>query len=269
MFKRTLENSLGISQRLDRQRRHWNKVVKDKKAFIPWEHKGISEEEAEKENLAFGEFASGYMSEELKIYCQKKDKINPPMILSVGWGKGYDYGWLREAISSGFKTSIVDISDVACSWAEAFAESQWKIESDQYDYSTNPPLEPEVIRAEIRSALKDPETFLGLELRTVAIWYMSRIIGCLPSEKSATKVLQKMGESLREKKEDESLNRIVLISALRDDNPDRVGKTSKLYSRNSILQHISEGSGSPSVHCREKVYRYFGQIYTAMTITTK
>lgn len=264
----SLRRSLSRSMNIERLKVYWNKVVQDPKAFIPWEHRNISEEEAVNANVCFGDFAKEYMIEELDRYKQSKGEVNYSKILSIGWGKGYDYGWLRHSIASLFHTWIVDVSDVACSWAEIVADEDLRIEREKVGYSSHL-LEPKVVEVEIRSALLDPETHLGIDLRSISIWYASRVIGCLKSKVAVQDVLRNMGRSLSQEFDWDKTKRIVLLIALLDDNRDRVTLTSKLYSRHMILWNISKGAGRPVVPYRESTYRYFGQNYTAMTIVAK
>jgi hypothetical protein len=263
--------ALTIAQK-DKLRVLWNKRVRDPLAFVPTEKKrGVTKEKAHQVNLSFGEFAGGYLKSVLRrralLYQLPASQTRTRKILAAGWGKGYDgayrAAWLKEAYELGLEVWWVDVSDFACKLANRELAKQYAalpLELKKF-------LSPRVIEEEIRSFLVNSES-VGLDLDTVEISYMSRTLGCLDLE-SAKVVLSQLGTTLRLEADPTKRRAIVLVLALSDDNPNHTCYTSLTLERRWILEKIENGADRPVKACYEACYRYWDQVYTAMTIVAK
>lgn len=252
-------------------RSRWNQRVSDPFAFTPHEERGnISLETSLRENLELGKFGTKSLIKSLGSSSQAEILArlsHGKKMVGIGYGKGYDAASVREVTLKGLSTWWLEISDISCAWAEEYLRAQFEtIEplGGLFQYA-----QPTVRRCEIRAALIEPES-IGLDLSSIEIWYVCRTLGCL-SERSARIVLQVMGESLSARLDPDKQNCIVLIVALRDDNPTRIGCTSKLYSRKMIMSNVRRGAKRPieSYPELEASHKYFSQNYTAMTLRAK
>jgi hypothetical protein len=260
-----LEPGLSVVHQ-QRLRVRWNGVVTDPFAFIPHEKKGkVTVTEALEQNNWLG----GFAGERIRRICRLstpeditrrvRDKRK---ILAVGYGRGYDGLWLKEAVSAGFQVWWIDVSDVSCDMATADMKAQYASLQDQKG------LTPTVKQGEIRSVFADPSS-IGLDLSSVEIFYYCRTLTCL-SVRSAEVVLCQTGYfSLSREMNNDRKNAIEIVCATRDYNPTRIGHTSKLYYIKEILAHIARGAGCPVEIVDEESTKYFDQVYTAMTIRSK
>lgn len=263
-----VESGLSVVHQ-QKLRKRWNRVVNDFLAFIPHEEKGrITASEAIERNSQLGEFGS----ERIRRICRcstPKDMARrmreERKIVAVGYGRGYDARWLKEAVFAGFQVWWIDVSDLSCN----MATSDMKAQFDELSSALNQPqLAPVVKQGEIRSVLADPSS-IGLDLSSVEIFYFCRTLTCL-SVRSAKAVLCQTGYfSLSREMNFDRTNAIEIVSAMRDHNPTRIGHTSKLYYKKEILAHIQRGAGCPVEIVDEDSTTYFDQVYTAMTIRSK
>ncbi|MEI8328290.1 MAG: hypothetical protein WCG02_04110 [Candidatus Taylorbacteria bacterium] len=251
--------SVSYTKRLGRI---WDARVESPFAFVPSKivESGISPESAIGASRELGEFAQNFLKDILNSSTdadrqRRKSKSNK--IVAVGCGRGYDLHWVEEAIRAHLRTIWLDVSDVACQAAITDLNSQF----DQIPNSSSlVHLRPLVMKAEIRSALVDPES-AGLDLGSVEIWYLCRVLGCL-SARSAEIVLQYLGRSLAL-----CNGSIIIVGALLDDNEKYSGsKNSRLMSLKYILKHLSSGSRYDVEVVKKESYRYFDKIVTALCI---
>lgn len=247
--------SLGLSVINQRNlSRIWDNRVADPLAFIPHEFRDVlTPKEAMRENLALGDFGINYLRSELL----SSKFSNEEKIVAVGYGKGYDSLWLKEATEAGLATWWIDVSETAYKWATRDVQNQWRRIG-----MIGP--SPTVKQGEIRSVLANPSS-VDLDTDSIVIWYSCRTLGCL-SRRSAKIVLQKMGESLGRESDPLKNHKIITINALRDDNPSRVGKTCSLPSEREILSNIRRGSGRTVKIYNSSSHYYFDQKYRAITI---
>lgn len=243
-------------------RETWNERLRGPLAFAPSELMGaLSEATLLEENHKLARFAASYLKTELlnTSDCDRKRRIvKNKLVVGVGYGKGYDAKWVSEAVVAGLSTRWVDVSDVACEWARVDLNYQW-LHAPYKGVD-----EPNVIEGEIEELLStEPDP--NLDQSKVEIWYLCRLLGCL-KEDHAFSTLELLGRSLSEGIDSDGSHRIVLVNALRDDNPMRVGKTSQLYERKEILKNLERGAERKVFVKRESNHRYFNQVYTAMTI---
>ena len=257
--------TLGHQQRLTKK---WNKIVADfEEAFVPHERKGkVDFTEVFAQNRNLGEFASQRQKQNFR-QSTREDRlrriVGKKKVVGVGYGRGYDSLSLEESVLAGFELLWIDVSDVACDIAKSDLMEQFERLRSQGVHSN-----PVVKQGEIRSILANPGS-IGLDLSTVEIWCFCRTLTCL-SEKSAKIVLQQLGRaSLSQEADPEGNNRIELVAAMRDDNPNRIGKDSKLYTRESILDNVARGAGRSVEATCESQCKYFDQIYTGMSIRSK
>jgi len=224
-----LEQSLvpSLEQR-EKLRKYWNERLSDPLAFVPIEERqrGITAEEADIENVRFGVFASSYLKKIIGALTEEADiyrrAVTGRKIIYSGFGKGFDFGrggadskWLSEATKAGLSTWLIDVSDLACEWAKEEVDRQWQ--------SIPPPPEPIIYyrpivrQAEIQTLLAEPES-VALDLETVEIWYLSRLLGCLPKA-SAEAVLNQIGSKTFSPAVDpQKKNAVVIVNALCGDN---------------------------------------------------
>jgi hypothetical protein len=259
----TLSLSPEIRQDL---RQRWNDRVKDEFAFTPFELKEeVSVADATFENVALGKFSSEYLKNVLRS-STSEDRLRRlstrGKIVAIGYGRGYDGDWLKEAIGEAcLETWWIDVSDQACEWAEE--DLAYQIQELKPSTTFRYP-DYKIKREEIHTALEDPGS-IGLDIDTVEIWYLCRVLGCL-SHRSAKFVLEAIGSTLSEEHDPEKKKKIVLVLALKNDNPDRIGSTSTMYKRGFVLGNIELGANRPVKVSQLQNYRYFTQIYTAMTV---
>ncbi|MFZ2484657.1 MAG: hypothetical protein WAX80_00420 [Minisyncoccia bacterium] len=270
MSKLTTRQELSLGLTLSHQQRlakKWNEIVADPEAFVPHEKKGqVGLAEIITRNLALGDFASQRQKQVFRL-STVEDKLRRmegrKKVVAVGFGRGYDSEWFEEAVLAGFEVWWVDVSDSSCDMARESLGSQFERLRAQ-----NIHPEPVVKRGEIRSILADPDS-IGLDLSTVEIWYFCRTLTCL-SEKSAKIVLQQLGRaSLSEEADPERNNRIELVAAMCDDNPTRIGASSKLYTLKTILDSVARGAGRTVEAMCESQHKYFDQIYTGVSIRAR
>ena len=212
-LKQHLPLSLTHQQRLSRK---WDERLKDPLAFTPSELRDqVTVLESLRENYSLGAFGAEYLasvvfSERNKNTVRRREK-NRRQVVAVGYGKSYDSMWLREATLAGYHTWWIDVSQLACEWAEIDMKRQWEMmEKERHELAS----EPVVKQGEIRSILADPG-MIGLDLDFVEVWYLCRTLTCL-SWASARVVLQLLGRSLREIHDPNKQNKIILVGALAD-----------------------------------------------------
>lgn len=256
-----------------RLQKHWNKVNTDPIAFTPYELREItSEAESYAENEKLAAFVKEHMqavfAEALTTHTPSDRIIAKEIIAAVGSGKGYDLDWTKYAISAGFHPWWIDVSEVACKVAlkRLRVLCQRMINTD--DSWKAAKLEPVVYHGEIQTILADPSSVTAppFNPRDVSIWYFCRTFTCL-AKKSAPIVLKLLGEaSLSENSDPFKSKRIEIISAFKDDNPTRVGKSSKLYMIDDLAAHLSIGASRPVKAVLGNTYLYFGtQVYRAVS----
>jgi hypothetical protein len=191
---------------------------------------------------------------------QKDDK----KIVAVGYGRGYDSKWLRQATKAGFQTWWIDVSSVAWIWATENLRNQFQA------IPHNIPTihkEPHVRTFEIQSLLAEPRK-AGLDVASVEIWFLCRLLNCL-STRSAKAVLQEIGRTaLGSRPDPHKRNVVVIINALSDHNPSDTGcgGASIVRSKKMILANMSHGATRPVEPRFVQYYQYFGKLVTAMTI---
>lgn len=244
----------------------WDKNLVNPVAFIPREQimKGISRARAQEENVRFGATAADYFKRILANLTGSSDVerrlLHRRKVLAVGYGRGYDSKWLREATEAGFQTWWVDISSMIWLWITKDLMDQ----SEAMGHS-GVVEKPQVKIAEIQSLLADPK-MVELDLASVEIWYLCRLLNCI-STHSAKIVLQEIGRAtLSEGSNPDKCNAVIIINALRDENPTLQGSTSIIRSRRMILSNLRLGANRPLEVRWVEGYTYFTQKYTAMTI---
>lgn len=248
----------------------WNKRLVNPRAFAPTaDREHLTGIQIRKENVLFGKFSGDYVKYVLRRLTRDSDvqrrRLGHKQILAVGYGRGYDSKWLRQAIRAGLLTCWVDISSVAWIWAMADLQSQ---------FSGIPPnidkvgLEPTVRTLEIQSLLAEPEE-AGIDIAGIEIWYLCRLLNCL-STRSAKLVLQEIGRTaLGSESNSLKRNAVIVINALCDHNVSTPGGVSIVRSRRMILSNLRQGAGCP-IACRfVRHYNYIGKLVTAMTIVAK
>ncbi len=241
----------------------WDKVNSSPFAYIPNERKGkVTLREAFLQNKLLGEFASSYVRKLLSraSYNQKLDHwTNQKSFLFAGFGKGYDSNFVSEANKAGLRIVCIDVSSVACREAKVFFEKEWG------NFSAEALVQkPLVIQGEIRTTLLAPH-LVDLEIFSTKVFYFCRTLTCL-SKRSAKIVLENIGKLFSETCDPKKEKRLVIISAMKDHNPNRVGKASKLYFLNEILAFFKKGAGRVVEATDEETHRYFDQVYSAVTI---
>ena len=282
-----LELSLGLEkvqrvestleQRAEEElRKLWDKRIRSRFAFIPHELIGkITAKEAIKANEEIGKFASSFLKETLNEIRNNESLAQQPeretkKIVAIGYGRGYDSKWLKEATEAGLQVHWIDVSEVAHDWASKNMDDQRRklIEKNVYvrDF-------PKVECADIKNVLEDPN-FYNFDMDSVKVWYLCRMLNCL-SEDSAKIVLQKIGSSLVYGGDINS--RVIIVNAFKDENPDRIGETSQLYSKEMILSSLQAGIDSEAVTdggylfeiVRKNSCMYFDQKYDALEIAVR
>jgi hypothetical protein len=215
-------------------------------------------------NQLLGSFATNFLKSVLNSSTESdlaRRKVANSEILAVGCGRGYDMNWVAEAVKANLRTIWLDVSDVAC--ARAIVDLV-----DQFDKIPNSTalwhLRPLVKKAEIRSALVDPETW-NLEFEKVEIWYLCRVLGCL-SKVSAKIVLRILGTCFSEDMDKEKKKRVVIVGALLDNNRGYRTCKSKLLSKRLILQELGMGAGRDVGILSEAETTYFGKKVSALEI---
>ncbi len=241
----------------------WDGRVNDPFAFIPHElREKISIREAMEANLDLGKFAIEFLKEvlrnsttatslERRLRALKQDE--PKHIVAVGYGQGHDGKWLKAATEACLKAYLIEVSSLACEWAEADMDSQYA-EILGHPYA----VAPEVEAGDLCDVLQN--AIFGLD--SVEVWYLCRVLNCLSD--SASKF--SLGEIGRTMKGDSS---VVLINAFRDHNPKRTGKTSRIFSKKEVLSRLKRGAGHPVEVVSEESYNYFSQTYTALEVKLK
>jgi hypothetical protein len=251
-----------MSTHLERLRQTWNKRVQDPFAFIPHEERNrISENEALEANIRLGNFATDFLKNVMRESKgdQQRQIEDKKKIVAVGYGKGFDSLWFKEATVAGFRVCWIDISDVACGWADTDLDNQYYSLKAEGVFTTF----PVVTCGDIRHVLNDPG-FYNVNLDFVEMWYLCRVLNCM-SIRSAQVVLQKIGSHLARNKN----SIIVLVNAFRDNNLKRIGKTSKLFSMRMVLSNIRLGTGVSLEMMSSASYQYFDQTYSAVAIRSK
>ncbi len=241
----------------------WDARNADPLAYVPHEKRGIiSVEDAILENKKLGEFASGYrkrlfakasMPQKFVHWTEQKS------FLFAGFGGGYDSGFVAEADKAKLRIVCLDVSPVACANAKINLEEQW--EAITPSAFTQKPL---VVQAEIRSTFLQPE-HAAFDMSSVVVFDFCRTLTCL-SKKSAKIVLGAIGRLFSESFDPNKEKRLIVISAMRDYNPTRVTKTSKMYYVQDLLAVLKKESGRTVDAVNESTHTYFDQVYTAMTM---
>ncbi len=266
MAVQSLALGLHAQQQLNR---HWNKINNDEFAYTPYEKIGkVTANEVRAENASLGNSASEYLK---KIFEQSQKEETPvnrmlkkKKIAAVGFGRGYDSLWLREATLAGLETWWIDVSDVAVENASVSLQKQYQeLESDVWQkWRMSSPV---IKKGEIQSVLAEPYT-IDLDLSSVEIWYFCRVIGCMSTE-SAKIVLRQLGRaSLSKEADQDKKNKIVIINAFHDCNPGIISRTSTLRPKKFIVENTALGAERPITVSSEASYSYFNKVVTAMTL---
>ncbi len=249
----------------------WNQRNSDPSLFgIPHELVGkISVDEAEIAQKEIGKFAVDFLVSALKPFGRNEAEIQANFakskkILALGYGRGHDSLSFEDAALSGLGIVYVDVSSVSCGLAHVQLDAQYQ-KAKELIHDCHPPY---VIEGEISAVLADPISH-GIELDSICWWYLCRTLGCL-SEPVAQFVLRKAGSlSLSHEYDPKGENGIVIVTALQENNPDRVACISQLYSEKMILQSIAKGAKRKVVVTSRSEHGYFGQRYTGMVIQAK
>lgn len=259
-----------------RMQRFWNeKLLNDPLPFIPKaeREKRLNPTEARKINEEYGKFAEDYLIRTIRRLTDDSDvirrrKLGRKFVL-VGYGRGYDSRKsLRHTLKAGFQTWCIDVSTVAWMWATEKFRRQFHALRSKPEYAIY--KEPVVRSFEIQSLLAEPET-ADLDLASVEIWFLSRLLNCLPTE-SAKAVLQEIGRTaLGSDRASAKRNAVIIINALCDDNPCccTCGGVSITRSKKMIFTNLGYGAKRPLEVRFVRHYQYFGKLITAMTIMAK
>lgn len=224
----------------------------------------ISQEDAKHMNNELGRFASGYFSEVIK-QGPLKNRISRvsdlESIIEFGPGIGYSSGWIRNAIQTGYKPILIDVSKAACRIMEE------KTEKMNYA-STNPfSLEPSVRSGEIQSILADPCEIDPDLLMQVQFCFLCRVFGCVETNDNAKIVLELLGQMFFSQERDfEKTKRVVIVNAFSDHNREIVEKTSRLHSKEFILSNSERGAGRNLEIVNEQFHKYFNKVVSAITL---
>lgn len=254
--------------------RVWDEKIKnDPYAFVPHELRGnISIEDALIENMRFGSFSAGSLGKILRtsnFEDRKRRCLGDKKLVAVGAGKGYDSRWVEEAVLyAGLGVIWVDVSERACDHARVSVDQQFSDLQRSTNITALERLRPMVIKAEIRTALLDPLSFGIPEPSGVEVWYLSRILGCL-SKRSAKIVLQLIARSMAEQVDPLKENCALIVSALREDNPTKIGHSSKLYTLDMIKSNMRLGAKRPVGTDVVDTHMYFGQKYSSVLVRAK
>lgn len=252
-----------LTQRQQQQQRDlWNIRVRDEKAFIPHgDRNRITEEEALLQNSAFGSFATACLKDVLRqtgsaerwerFYSHRK-------IVAVGWGRGHDSHWVREAALAGLQVLWLDVSDVALEWAWESLERQAREARDERIVVPG----VNIVESELHTALMNPES-IDLKLDEVSVWYACRVLGAL-IKRTVPEVLEIMGQSLSQERDSRKSNRIVLVQAFLEDNCEHQSRTSSLVRLGTVRRRLSKGAGRRVTVTTWGIYQYFGQKYRAI-----
>ncbi|HTK33158.1 MAG TPA: hypothetical protein VL335_01270 [Candidatus Paceibacterota bacterium] len=253
----------------------WNKRLGDPLAFIPVEEKrkGLDPTEARKANERFGRFATTYLKKVMSYLTTEKDlwrrRRYRKKILAVGYGRGYDTQWLSKAAKIGLQTTWVDVFGLPYSmWASTELTNQLRAMPSSLQKN----MEPEMVTFEIQSLLAEPKK-AKLDLSSVEIWYLSRLLNCL-STSSAKAVLQEIGRlTLSQHTNPSGRGAVIIINALSDQNPNSTDgccdRTSIRRSKKMILCNLARGAGCPVEARFLRYYDFFGKYVTAMTVMAK
>ncbi len=254
---------LTLSWHQERLRRIWDERVKDPLAFIPHEVRGqINAWEAREANLDLGKFAIKFLKEvlrnsttatSLERRLRALERDEPKKVLAVGYGRGYDSKWLKEATEACLGVYWVDVSGLSCDWAEKEMDLQYT-EIFDHPYA----IAPEVEAGDLCHVLQNP--VFGLD--SVEVWYLCRVLNCL-SDRASKISLGKIGSTMN------GDSSVVLVNAFKDHNPERTGKTSRVFSKKEVLSSLKRGAGYPVEIVREASYQYFSQTYTALEVKLK
>ena len=246
----------------------WDERVSDDLAFVPTDElkRGVSVRECIEQNTRLGAFATDYLREAFAVrHAEGRTGSGPgadkKKIVAVGYGRGYDSDWLKSAFDAGLETWWVDVSKRACEFALQGMEKQF---ASLFYQGRNHGF-PVIKQAEIRSLLADPHA-AGLSLESVELWYLCRVLGCL-SERSAKIVLKHLGRSLSSEYDPGKHNGIIIIAALREDNPAVIGNRSRLPTQRILLSNARSGAQRPVKIVQRKQCRYFQKVVTALTLT--
>lgn len=258
--------------KLEKLRIYWNEKLRDPAAFVPTAKlRQLDITEVRKGNQLFGKFACSYLKNVISRLTSTSDVLRRQSterkIVAVGYGMGYDSKWLAKVSKAGLQTWWIEVSTTASIWAVTDLDNQLKKIPKESAHLT---LEPCVREFEIQSLLADPGE-ADLDLASVEIWYLSRLLNCLPT-KSAKIVLQEIGRTMFGSTSNRSKrNAVVVVNALSDHNDVHkyCGGTSIIRSKKMILANLSYGAGCTVEPRFVKYYDYFGKHITAMTIMAK
>ncbi len=245
--------------------RTWDARIESPLAFVPTKvvEGGITAVSAIRANQELGEFAQNFLKKILNNFSEgdlERRQQKAGKVIAVGCGRGYDLHWVEQAVRANLRTIWLDVSEVACQMAAIDLNRQFEQIKNSMNQSY---LRPLVMKAEIRSALVDPES-IGLDLGSVEIWYMCRVLGCL-SARSREIVLRRLGRSLAA-----DGSSIVIVGALRDDNEQYTGsKNSDLLSLKYIQSNLERGAKMDVSVVDRASCQYFGKFVTALYIRTK
>jgi hypothetical protein len=266
----TLRTDVVLTQAQQQQiRTLWNKRVKDDLAFIPHnERSRTTKAEARFQNKAYGNFAAhclkDVMAEASKRECVERAYANKKVV-AVGWGRGYDSNWFLEAARAGLQVVWLDVSDVATTKAWRQIRKQVR---EAKRLGIEVPSSPNVKRAEFYTALMEPET-IGLDLSEVAVWFISRTLGCMYNH-TRDLSLEAIGKaSLSDAGDPDKRNRVVIVNAFVEDNPGHKSSTSTIMRLGTVRQRLRKGAGRPITIKTWGYYRYFAQTYRAVVVQSK
>ncbi len=274
----SVEPELRVSQIQQFNLRNiWNKRVQDPLAFVPAEERkrGVGEEEARQRNIEFGKFATTYLKQVFQLLAPPSDnnQKSERKVVAVGYGRsydpegrGYDSDWLYEALVAKLSPWWIDVSDVSCRWCFQDVIRQLKAAKNLPGVVLSR-YNPQVKEGEIESILHNPES-IGLDLESVVVWYLCRILGAL-SKEASKRVLQKLGERLSSANNPDKSKVVVIINALKEDNPDVFEFHMRLLSRRVILSNMSRGAKTRVVPLWEAKYKYFKKVVTAMVVVAE
>lgn len=265
VIKQVQRQHQGLSQKhIQRQATIWDIRNSEEDAYVPSELKGIvSTYEAVEENALLGRFHDNYMEElfsETSSQQSASNYVEKNDFFYAGYGQAYDGHTVAPAQRAGLRTVCLEISPKTCTKAEVDLANQYvKIPVCGMAYP-----EPLVIQGEIRSFLINPEVY-EYDTQSIKVIAFCRTLTCL-SGVSAKIVLECVGDLFSEQKDPEKSKRLVITSAMRDHNPHRKGKTSKLYTIDEIVSRVKKGAGCAVEAVNLDQHIYFDQVYTAMTL---
>jgi hypothetical protein len=194
------------------------------------------------------------------------DELSVTLCLGVPQ-RGVGTNWLESTTRAESQLVCVDVSDVGCMDAKNSMESQERLLGEQgIDAGIW-----WVHQADICNFLISPEDY-GVNLHLVRRCVTPLTLGYLGYD-TANVVLHMNGLFLSEDQDPHKLNCDLVIGHLQgpDDNPERYDEQRKLwyYRREEIVRKIQSSAGRKVEVIRERRFRYFGEIVTALMIKAK